>query len=132
MDEKRKQNTSGGFLLGVIFGVILTLLFTTKKGRQVLRMLADEGLNKFADLEDLLQEKIQPETDAEEDDNDYLSPDERVESAEGLTDEMAEEVPDKPKRVEQEARKVTETEAFPTATPAKSSAKRFFHKTSKK
>lgn len=60
MDGKHNEHHGGnGFLIGVIVGVILTLLFTTAKGRKIFRMLSDEGLDKFADLEKLLDEKIQ-------------------------------------------------------------------------
>lgn len=44
------QHTSGnGFLLGLIVGVILTLLFTTSKGRKILRELSENGFDAIND-----------------------------------------------------------------------------------
>lgn len=51
------KNHSNSFLLGVILGVIITLLFTTKKGRKILKALSEEGLQKFTELEDIWEER---------------------------------------------------------------------------
>lgn len=47
-----------GFLFGIIVGVALTLLFTTKKGRRILRSLTEEGLDKVNKWEDLISKRI--------------------------------------------------------------------------
>lgn len=58
MDQKHDHHhgSGNGFLLGFLLGVLVTLLFTTKKGREVLRLLTEKGLEKFSDLEDVLEE----------------------------------------------------------------------------
>lgn len=53
MQQKNGQSPNG-FLFGLIVGVLLTLLFTTKKGRQILHTLTEEGMNKFSNVEDIL------------------------------------------------------------------------------
>lgn len=53
------HESNNGFLLGVIVGAVLTLLMVTKKGRKILRMLTDEGIEKISDLERILEQKIQ-------------------------------------------------------------------------
>ncbi len=51
------QRVSGsGFLLGVIVGVILTLLLITKRGRAILKDILEKGAEKFANLEQLMRE----------------------------------------------------------------------------
>ena len=54
MEEPQKNNASShfaqGFFLGLVFGVGLTLLLVTKKGRKILRTLADEGWENFTEL----------------------------------------------------------------------------------
>ena len=52
--QQRNNNSLHGFFLGLIIGVVVTLLFTTKKGRQIVRALTEEGLNKFSEVEDIL------------------------------------------------------------------------------
>lgn len=46
---------SSGFLFGLLVGVALTLLFTTKKGRRILKALTDEGMHKLSQWEDLVE-----------------------------------------------------------------------------
>lgn len=55
MENKNNYNNSvgSGFLLGVLIGVILTLLITTKKGREILKDLMDRSMQKIMELENL-------------------------------------------------------------------------------
>jgi hypothetical protein len=74
MEQKNHNNNQGGgFLLGVIVGVIITLLFTTKRGREIVKELTEKGLEKFSDLEALLQEVKDKEV-YEKEENDYVEP----------------------------------------------------------
>lgn len=57
MDHKN-NHAGGGFLFGLLVGIALTLLFTTKKGRKILKTLTDEGLDRMSSLEDLFEKKI--------------------------------------------------------------------------
>lgn len=57
--DKEKQHGGGlssGFLLGVIVGVIITLLLTTKRGKKLLKMITEEGMQKFSNLEDVFND----------------------------------------------------------------------------
>jgi len=54
MQQQRSSNQLHGFFLGLIVGVVVTLLFTTRKGRQIVRTLTEEGLHKFSEVEDIL------------------------------------------------------------------------------
>lgn len=57
MEHKQHQSGSlNGFLLGVAVGVLVALLFTTKKGRHILKTFTEEGLDKVSLLEGLLSE----------------------------------------------------------------------------
>lgn len=59
MEHNKNNQYNGlgnGFLLGVIVGAILTLLFTTKKGREILKELLEKGVEKFSNLEDLMRD----------------------------------------------------------------------------
>lgn len=59
MENKNNQHVSGGnaFILGVIVGVVITLLFTTKKGKEILRVLTEKGLSKFSDMEEIFDDE---------------------------------------------------------------------------
>ncbi len=58
-----RHHSGNGFLFGIIVGVLLTLLFTTKKGRNILKTLADEGVDSISDLLDPeMEDEIVDET----------------------------------------------------------------------
>lgn len=49
----REKNNSGSvFLAGVVVGVLVTLLFTTKKGRKILKNLKDQGMEMLEQMAD--------------------------------------------------------------------------------
>lgn len=58
MEQRNNQNNGigNGFVLGFVLGVIVTLLFSTKKGREVLKVLTDKGIQKFSHLDTTIQE----------------------------------------------------------------------------
>lgn len=82
MEEARRQdhhsNSGHAFLLGVVVGVAVTLLFTTKRGRKILKALTDEGMDKIGRWEKVLY-RTQSET---EDDgatgSDYVPPEGKI------------------------------------------------------
>lgn len=86
MEEERHQNQHGGasqaFIVGIVIGVALTLLFTTKKGRKILHTITSEGMDKIERWEELFYKKTPPavsEVDAIDDmtvANDYLAAEE--------------------------------------------------------
>jgi len=76
MEQRNNHHNNGlgnGFLLGVIVGVIVTLLFTTKKGREIFKELAEKGLDKFSDLEEMMHET----TERIDEENDNVKPESR-------------------------------------------------------
>lgn len=50
------HNHGNGFLLGLILGGVVTLLFTTKRGREIVKDLTEKGLDKFSELQDEFEE----------------------------------------------------------------------------
>ena len=56
MDQEQERREHHGnffnaFALGIVVGIALTLLLTTKKGRRLLRTLTDEGMKKMGGFE---------------------------------------------------------------------------------
>ncbi|MBI4080262.1 MAG: YtxH domain-containing protein [Candidatus Levybacteria bacterium] len=78
--EEHSNNWASGFLIGVVVGIGLALLFTTKKGRKVLKVLTDEGFSRFSKWEDVMNNL--PEDD-----------DEPVEAAAGNEESLPTETP---------------------------------------
>ncbi len=77
MENKQNTNgTGGGFLLGLLVGILLALLFTTRKGREILRELIDKATEKLSDIDSSL-EKMKASHDDEEE-SDYVKPDQEV------------------------------------------------------
>ena len=78
-NNHNNHGMGNGFFLGVIVGVIVALLFSTKKGREILKDMTERGLEKFSDLEKQFEQK---EEDIEElDGNDYVKPDQEPSAA---------------------------------------------------
>ena len=73
MERKNQQSggNGGGFLLGVIVGVLITLLFTTKRGREIFKDVLEHGVEKFSNLEDLMRE-VQEKEAVEPEENDFV------------------------------------------------------------
>lgn len=56
-DRNHHHETPGnGFLMGVIVGAATTLLFTTKKGREIVKDITEKGFERFSDLQTALEE----------------------------------------------------------------------------
>ena len=109
MDHHSNNNHNGnGFLFGLLLGGVVTLLFTTKKGREVVKDLADRGLDKFSELQDEFEEARGEFEDIDGDD--YVQP-EPLE-----------------KKVINEVKKEMQ---IPTPNPQKHPAKRFFRRVKK-
>lgn len=90
MDQKNHHqcnhgSNGSGFFFGLIVGVVLALLFTTKKGRKMFKEMTDEGMTKFSDFEKKLQETMKKDDIDDEpldefddgDDEEYVKPQER-------------------------------------------------------
>ncbi len=58
METRRNNQTEGGgingFFLGVILGAGMTLLFTTEKGKKIVKTLTEEGLEDLSKLQDMI------------------------------------------------------------------------------
>lgn len=59
MEQKNQHHNSGfgnGFVLGLLVGVVATLLITTKRGRELFREFTERGFDKISDLEEKVKE----------------------------------------------------------------------------
>lgn len=55
----RHNSMAGGFWAGLLIGLCLALLVTTKKGRELLRSIIDEGLEQITQLENAVKEEME-------------------------------------------------------------------------
>jgi hypothetical protein len=60
MDEHKDTGT-GSFISGFLFGILAGLLFTTRKGRQIMRAVLNGQVTKFSELEGFLEQKMDEE-----------------------------------------------------------------------
>jgi hypothetical protein len=106
-NHNHKSSHGNGFLLGVILGVIVTLLFTTKKGREIVKILTEKGLDKFSDLQKVMNEATSDveeeliELVEEESEGDYV-PQLGVDESEIMKQESREENESKEKEEKKE------------------------------
>ena len=116
MDNRHHSSGGSGsnlFFLGIIIGVVITLLLTTKKGRKILEILIDEGVEKMSKWEDVISviEKnsnkiIKEAKDATE------KVGEKAVGAQVVTQEVKEEVAGKIEKVVQEVQEKKEERRF--------------------
>jgi gas vesicle protein len=125
MDKKQhnqQQNSlGGGFLLGLVLGVLITLLFSTKRGRELLKEWTEKGINKLSDLETMIKEQTEKENkQPEAPENDYIQKDQKQKEQERkLIAQEAEIIDEKPKTVSQpQIIKKEEPKPAPTPKPA--------------
>ncbi len=72
MEHKdRNHNHGNGFILGLIIGGVATVLFTTKKGREIVKEITEKGFEKIADLQEGIEETVELEEGGK---GDYLAP----------------------------------------------------------
>ena len=87
--EKRQSGSSfsNGFMLGIVIGVGIALLLTTKTGKRILKMISKGGLENLSDsLNEYVEEIDDPDdyaneeelvtqTESSKDKNDLIKPD---------------------------------------------------------
>jgi hypothetical protein len=115
MDKHKDQHNNGGFVLGLLIGVLVTLAITTKKGRKLLRMVTEEGKDKFSEWDEILED-----IKASLSEDDYVS----------TVHDYKEDV-EKPVDVVQDKTMDT-SEPQPSVTRVKSTARRFFRGVSRR
>lgn len=58
-EQPQHHHSSGGFMNGLVLGILigagLVFLFCTKRGKQVLKAITENGVESFSDLTDILQ-----------------------------------------------------------------------------
>ena len=155
MDKKHPNNANGnnvGFLLGAVAGAGLALLLTTKKGKEILKILAEEGIEKIADWEKFVKDAEQAlEDDDGESGSDYIKqlndsqassepeanaedvpivevPVQPLDVSESPVAEPAKDTSSSENNIEENVQKAsTEKVEYPgTMTKVKSTARRFF------
>lgn len=72
MERNHNQNNNGGFILGILVGIGIALLFTTKKGHRLLRKLTTQGWDKLENWEDIIKSTINDNEDDYIDGDDFL------------------------------------------------------------
>lgn len=94
--EQHSGHSHSTFISGILVGILLALLFTTKRGRKLLSIITDEGIGKFHKWEDLL-EMLESQVQGE------IIPDEEPVMGEDLKEEVQQIEP--PKKVEKKEEK---------------------------
>lgn len=127
MDNPNNNNqNNNGFLLGLIIGGVATLLFTTKKGREIVKDLTEQGIERISDLQGKMDKAVVEYEDVPGED--YVEPEERV----AETPE-----PEKPKLLAKESvssataaksEKVHKEKEVPFPPKPQRTVKRFFRK----
>jgi len=66
--EKKRNNFLDGFVIGAAIGSVAVFLLGTKKGREVLKIIREEGKERFERLENMFSayEEAMGEEDMEE------------------------------------------------------------------
>lgn len=88
MENKNTHaGTGGGFLLGLLIGIMLTLLVTTKKGREILRDLMDRVISQVSELDHKMEKPQMDEDEMPGDDYIKKTPEEVIKEVKYLAEE---------------------------------------------
>lgn len=126
-NNNHNQN-SNGFLLGLIIGGVATLLFTTKKGREIVKDLTEQGIERISDFQDKMEKVVVDYEDVPGED--YVEPEKR-------SAEIPE--PEKPKLLAKEpmasaipakSEKAHKEKEVPSSQKTQRTVRRFFRKKS--
>jgi hypothetical protein len=49
-NDKAGNNSSGGFLLGVLVGAAIVFLLGTEKGKRILKIISEKGVNNISNM----------------------------------------------------------------------------------
>lgn len=66
-NNKSGNNFFSGFLLGALIGAAIALLFTTKKGKKILKAISEEGEGKISSILNKLEDSVDLEDESLED-----------------------------------------------------------------
>ena len=66
MENNNGNKFLNGFVLGLLIGVGVTLLLSTKKGKKILRSISEEGLDGILERLDGSEDDLNEEADYEE------------------------------------------------------------------
>jgi gas vesicle protein len=86
------SHNGGSFLLGVIVGAVIVFLFATKKGKKILKLLSEEGLENISKYVDF------DEDDQEESEDDLVPEEPLIQSNGEVKEQNGEAVKSKKKR----------------------------------
>ncbi|MBA3723521.1 MAG: YtxH domain-containing protein [Candidatus Levybacteria bacterium] len=70
--NNKQQSNGNGFILGLVVGIMIALLFTTKKGRAILRDVTEKGIDQLSKLENLKQQVEDSELFDELEEDEYV------------------------------------------------------------
>jgi len=122
MEQNNNEKNSGGFLFGFLLGMAAALMFTTKRGRKILKKFADQGWDKLGDWEEVLKEVLNNE--------DFIDGDDYVVNQEVPSEEdsasRSSEKPEDLRILTNEAKDDSGIQSANTATKVKSTARRLF------
>lgn len=62
--DHNHEHGGSGLMMGVMIGAGLAMLFTTEKGRKILRELSEEGFSKLGEYVDLEGVDSSPDTES--------------------------------------------------------------------
>ena len=114
--NNKQQSNGNGFILGLVVGVMIALLFTTKKGRAILRDVTEKGIDKLSKLENLKQQVEDSELFDEFEEDEYV----KAEPASKLNPQPASEA--QPIVKEPESKEAVHEKPVAKPTPAKAAA----------
>lgn len=141
MDRRSSHSGVNTFFFGILVGVALTLLITTKKGRKILKTLVEEGTDRISRWEEMLKELEESAVEEpidedeaeeeEEEEQEYVQPTERESVLEESpvpvqTFEKIEKVVEVKEEKKPEEKKKEDVKEAKTESKPKSSSRRFF------
>lgn len=79
-NNKSGNNFFSGFLLGALIGAAIVLLFVTKKGKRILKVISEKGLDDISNLLEKAEKTVDLDEIFEEDESSFKEAPAKIES----------------------------------------------------
>ncbi|PIP74276.1 MAG: hypothetical protein CO135_03930 [Candidatus Levybacteria bacterium CG_4_9_14_3_um_filter_35_16] len=66
-NSSHNNRSFNGFLIGLIFGAVIVFLFATKRGKKILKLISEEGLDNITNVLENMEDEEMMDQDFVED-----------------------------------------------------------------
>jgi len=77
-NNKSGNNFLGGFLIGILVGAVIVFLLATKKGKKILKVISDDGLDNISNILEKANKAMDPDEMYDEEEREESAPQRQI------------------------------------------------------